>query len=66
MDSRWERFAMNMQLRQCFARVKLFRLKKIEVLSGFFDFQNKPSALNKSRISKYGLKKSKLATLLHV
>ena len=31
-----------------------------------FYFQKKPSALNKSRISKYGLKKSKLATLLHV
>jgi len=28
IDSREKRFVMNMQLRQCFARAKLFRLKK--------------------------------------
>jgi len=33
---------MNMHLRQCFARAKLFRLKRIKkkkILTGIFDFQ---------------------------
>jgi len=52
IDPRRKRFLMNMQLRQCFARVKPIRLKisqKKPDFSGFFYFK----------------KKNKLATLLH-
>jgi len=32
-DSRQKRFVMNMELRQCFAKAKLFRLKQSQVLA---------------------------------
>jgi len=40
-DSRQKRFVMNMQLKQCFARAKPVRLKKRQILSGFFLFPKK-------------------------
>ena len=43
IDSHQKRFIMNTQLRQCFARAKPFRVKKIkkksQILTGIFDFQ---------------------------
>ena len=60
IDPRRKRFAMNMQLRQCFARAKLIRLK-----ISFSYFQKSQRCSKKARISKYGFKKVKLATLLH-
>jgi len=52
IDSRQKRFVMNMQLRQCLARAKPFRLKKIkmknQVLTGIFDLKkNTPGASKK-------------------
>jgi len=43
---------MNMQLRQCFSRAKLFRLKKSQILSGqilsgFFLFPKKAKGVQK-------------------
>jgi len=65
IDSHQKRFVINMQLRQCLARAKPFRLKKIKkrILTGIFDFQKNPSASKKSWISKFGFKNVKLATL---
>jgi len=68
IDPRRKRFAMNMQLRQCFARAKLIRLKisqKKPDFSGFSYFQKSQRCSKKARISKSGFKKAKLATLLH-
>jgi len=50
---------MNMQLRQCLARAKPFRLKKNKKpdFDCIFDFKKK------AVISKFGFKNSKLATL---
>jgi len=44
-----------------FCQSQVFLTEKIQILSGFSDFQKKPSALKKSRISKSGFKKAKLA-----
>jgi len=57
-DSRQKRFVMNMQLRQCFARAKTFRVKKSgkdQILSG----------VKKVRISQSDFKKAKLANMTH-
>jgi len=50
---------MNMQLRQCLARAKPFRLKKIksQILTGIFDFQEYPGASKKNLIFKIWLQK---------
>ena len=57
-----------------FSRDKLFRLKKSQILSGFFYFKNKPNVfkksqnfkiwLQKSRIGNRGSTSAKMATLL--
>jgi len=52
---------MNMQLRQRLARAESKR--KSQILTGISDFQKKPSASKKARISKFGFKNPKLATL---
>jgi len=66
IDSFQKRFLMNMQLRQCFSRAKLFQLKKVkksQVLSVFFFLISKKSqrCSKKARISKSGFKTAKLA-----
>ena len=50
IDSRQKIFVMNIQLRECFARAKSFRLKKVKKSQ----FQKMPSAL-KSQTFKIGL-----------
>jgi len=68
IDLRRMRFVMNMQLRQCFARAKPIRLKisqKKTYFSGFFISKKNPMGLKKNRISKSGVKKARLATMLH-
>jgi len=67
IDPRRKRFVMNMQLTQRFARAKLIRLKISQKKPDFptFLFPKKPKVSKKVRISKYGFKKAKLATLLH-
>jgi len=62
IDSHQKRFAMNMQLRHCFTRVKLFRLKKSRFFLAFFIFK-KAKCVKKFRISKSGIKKAKVASL---
>jgi len=60
IDPRRNRFVMNMQLRQCFARVKPIRLKisqKNLDFSSFFYFQKKLKVFKKARISKSDFKK---------
>jgi len=68
IDPRRKRFVMNMQLRQCFASAKPLRLKisqKKSEFSGFFISKKAKGVQKTTRISKYGSKKAKLATLLH-
>jgi len=68
IDPSRKRFAINMQLTQCFARAKPIRLKtsqKKPDFSGIFYFQKSQRSSKNARISKSGFKKSKLATLLH-
>jgi len=51
IDSCQKRFVMNVQLRQCLARAKSFRMKKIknsQILTGIFDFQKKSRASKKA------------------
>ena len=67
IDPRRKRFVMNMQLRQCFARAKPIRVKISQKKPDFSDiFISKQSqrCSKKSRTSKSGFKKAKLATLL--
>jgi len=66
IDSRQKRFAMNMQLRQCFARVKLFRLKNPDFVCFFFLFSKKAERVKKIKNFKIWLQKSQIGTLLHV
>ena len=67
MDSFQKRFLMDMQLRQCVSRSKPFRLKKSQKKSDFvwlfFISKKSQRCSKKARISKYGFKKAKLATL---
>jgi len=44
IDSRQKRIAMNMQLKQCFARVSFSNWKKSRFCLAVFDFQKKPNA----------------------
>jgi len=63
IDPRRKRFAMNMQLRQCFARAKLIRLKisqKKPDFSGFSYFKKKPKVFIKSQNFKIWLQKSQI------
>jgi len=59
---------MNMQLKQCFSKSKPLLLKKSQkkpdFVCIFFNFPKKPKVFKKARISKSGLKKAKLATLV--
>jgi len=60
---------MNIQLRQCFARAKPFRLKKkqnrkSEILSGFL-ISKKDNGVQKKPEFNSGFKKAKLATLIN-
>jgi len=65
IDSRQKSFVMNMHLRQCSARVKPFRLKKSQILSGFFWFPKKNNCVTKIQLfSKSDFQKAKLATLI--
>jgi len=66
VDPRRKGFAMNMQLRQCFARAKPIRLKISQKKPDFFAFfiSKKTKVFKKSRFSKSGFKKAKLVTLL--
>jgi len=67
IDPRRKRFVMNMQPRQCFARAKPTRLKisqKKPDFSDFFISKKSQGVQKKARISKFGFKKAKLATLL--
>jgi len=57
---------MDMQLRQCFVRVKAFRQKKIQKKPDFvrlFFIFKKAKCVEKARILKFGFKKPELATL---
>ena len=56
-DSRQKILVVNMQIRQCFARAKPFKLKKRQILSGFFYFQEKPKAFKKRQNFKIWLEK---------
>jgi len=67
IDTRQNRFVVDMQLRDCFARAKPFRPKKSQKKSDFvwfFLIYKKAKSVEKARISKSGFKKGKLATLL--
>jgi len=66
IDTPQNRFVMNMQPRQCFARAKPFPTEKSQIKRGFFYFQKKPSALKKARISiKIWLQKSQIGNTVH-
>jgi len=68
IDPRRKRFAMNMQLRQCFARAKPIQLKIMlekPDFSGFFISKKAKVVQKATRILKSGFKKAKLTTLLH-
>jgi len=57
---------MNTQLRQCFARAKPFRLKKVrnsQILSGFFISEKSQRCYKKPEF-KTSFEKAKLATLV--
>jgi len=60
IDSRKKRLVMNMQLRQCFARAKPFRMKKARFSLAFFDFQKKPKVFKKSQNFKIWLQKCQI------
>jgi len=66
IDSFQKRSVMNMELRHCFSRAKPFPLKRARFCLVFFwfFFSKKPKVFKKARISKFGFKKSDLATLL--
>jgi len=66
IDSRQKRFTMNMQLRQRFARAKPFRLKKCQILSGFFDFQKKQKVLKNSQNLKTWFQKIQIDNLAYM
>jgi len=67
LNSRQKIFVTYMQLRQCLARAKPFRLKKIKrkshILTGIFDFQKKLSVSKKPEFQNFVSKNAKLATL---